>query len=204
MWGKQYKETFASLAAEKREAAEAWVNHWKETQGYITKRDQEFADYRKRLDPIYESVQPYEQYWRMQGMDPVQGVRQVLSYAEAIARDPASMIPKLAEMYGVDLPSLIQQQPYVDPEVGALKRQIQQLQAAQHQQVQSQDAQSETFGMRDHIQPFLPGSIVIQGVVGREIQGRFFLIKFNENDLKPDPPRNEPGSKFTGKVNTET
>lgn len=143
MWGKQYKEVFSQIAQtpEQRAAAEAWLNQWKETQGYITKRDQEYADYRKRLEPIYETIQPYEQYWRMQGMDSVQGIRQVLSYAESLARDPAGMIPKLAEMYGVDLGQLIQQQPYVDPEVQTLKQQLQQLQASQIQAQQAQAAQ---------------------------------------------------------------
>ena len=115
MWGKPYQDTFTALAAEKREAAEAWVNQWKESQGYITKRDQEFADYRKTRDPIYDRIAPYEQYWAQQGMSAEAGVSQLLSYAQALATDPQAMIPKLAQMYGVDLHSLVAEQPYVDP-----------------------------------------------------------------------------------------
>lgn len=140
MWGKQYKELFSQIAQtpEQRAYAEAWLNQWKETQGYITKRDQEFADYRKRLDPIYERIAPYEQYWAMQGMTAEQGVTQLLSYAEALARDPAGMIPQLAQMYGVDLQQLVQEQPYVDPEVAALKQQLAELQQAHYQREQYQ------------------------------------------------------------------
>ena len=153
MWGKPYKDTFTALAAEKREAAEAWVNQWKESQGYITKRDQEFADYRKRLDPIYERIAPYESYWAQQGMSPEMGVSQLLSYAQALATDPASMIPKLAQMYGVDLHSLVAEQPYVDPQVQALQQQIQQMQQAQHQQ--QQYAQQQQYnGLTEQVQAF--------------------------------------------------
>ena len=56
-----------------------------------------------------------------------------MTYAEALAKDPAGMIPKLAEMYGVDLQSLVAEQPYVDPQVSALQQQLQQLQQAQTQ-----------------------------------------------------------------------
>lgn len=143
MWGKQYKDVFGKIAGspDHRDVAEAWVNHWKETQGYITKRDQEYAAYRQRFDPIYERIRPYEQYWQMQGMTAEAGVTQLLSYAEALARDPASMIPQLAQMYGVDLNQLVQQQPYVDPEVQTLKQQLQQMQQAQQQSVQQQQYQ---------------------------------------------------------------
>jgi hypothetical protein len=49
--------------------AESWHGLWKEQQGYVTKKEQEYADYRKRFDPIGELVSPYEGYWKMQGMD---------------------------------------------------------------------------------------------------------------------------------------
>lgn len=145
MWGKQYKEVFSQIAQtpEQRAAAEAWLNQWKETQGYITKRDQEYADYRKRLDPIYDVVKPYEQYWHQQGMDTVSGVRQLMSYAEALAKDPASMIPQLAQMYGVDLQSLVAEQPYIDPQVQALQSQLQQMQQAE--QMRAQQIQQQQF-----------------------------------------------------------
>lgn len=143
MWGKPFKESFAALAGnpEHRAHAEAWANQWKETQGHITRRDQEFADYRKRLDPVYGAIQPYEQYWAQQGMTTETGVRQLLAYAEALARDPASVIPQLAQMYGVDLQQLVAERPYVPQEMVALQQQVQQMQqAAQWQQQQQQQS----------------------------------------------------------------
>lgn len=147
MWGKPYKETFAQIAGnpEQRAVAEKWLEQWKETQGYVTRKDQEFADYRKRLDPVYGAIQPYEQYWAQQGMTTETGVRQLLSYAEALARDPASMIPRLAQMYGVDLQQLVAEQPYIPQEMVALQQQVQQLQQANMMQ---QQQQQQTFHAR--------------------------------------------------------
>lgn len=119
----------------------------------MTRKEQEYADYRKRLDPIYEVVKPYEQHWQMQGMDTVSGVRQLMTYAEALARDPASMIPKLAEMYGVDLQSLVAEQPYVDPMVQTLQQQLQQVQS-QFQQHQQYAQQQQYARLNQEIQAF--------------------------------------------------
>ena len=140
MWGKPYKETFAQIAGnpEQRAVAEKWLEQWKETQGYVTRKDQEFADYRKRLDPVQAVYAPYEQYWGQQGMSTEMGLRQVLSYAEQLARDPGGTIMQLAGMYNVDLQQLVAEQPYIPQEMVALQQQIQQLQQANMMQQQQQ------------------------------------------------------------------
>lgn len=155
MWGKPYKETFAQIAGnpEQRAVAEKWLEQWKETQGYVTRKDQEFADYRKRLDPVYGAIQPYEQYWAQQGMTTETGIRQLLSYAEALARDPASTIQQFAQMYGVDLQQLVAEQPYIPQEMVALQQQIQQLQHANQQQ-QYQQQQSFHARLGEEIRAF--------------------------------------------------
>lgn len=146
VWGQPYKETFSQLAQspEQRAVAERWLEQWKETQGYITKRDQEYADYRKRLDPIYQHIQPYEQYWQMQGLSAEQGVGRLMAYARALEENPAGMIPQLAQLYGVDLQQLVQEQPYQDPEVAALRQQIAELQQAQSAWSQQQQQQQQS------------------------------------------------------------
>lgn len=72
----------------------------------------------------------------MQGMDTVSGVRQLVSYAEQLARDPKATIPQLAKLYGIDLQSLVAEQPYVDPQVAQLQSQLEQLQRQQHMSLQ--------------------------------------------------------------------
>lgn len=143
VWGQPYKEVFSQLAQtpEQRAVAEKWLEQWKETQGYITKRDQEYADYRKRLDPIYQHIAPYEQAWQMQGLSAEQGVSRLMAYARALEENPASMIPQLAQMYGIDLQQLVQEQPYQDPEVVALRQQLAEVQQAQQSWTQQQQHQ---------------------------------------------------------------
>lgn len=72
----------------------------------------------------------------MQGMDTVSGVRQLVSYAEQLARDPKGTIPQLAKLYGVDLGNLVAEQPYVDPQVAQLQSQLEQLQRQQQMSLQ--------------------------------------------------------------------
>ena len=84
MWKQPYRDAFGKYAAnpEYRDLLTKWQEHWKEQQGYVTRKEQEYADYRKRLDPLHETIKPYESYWAQQGMDSVSGVRQLISYAE--------------------------------------------------------------------------------------------------------------------------
>ena len=155
MWKQPYRDAFGKYAAnpEYRELLSKWQEHWKEHQGEFTRKSQEYADYRKRLDPIYEVVKPYESYWQMQGMDTVSGVRQLVTYASELARDPAGMIPKLAQMYGVDLASLVAEQPYVPQEVLSLQQQLQQVQG-QFQQLTQYQQQQQYARLNQEIQAF--------------------------------------------------
>ncbi len=140
MWKQPYRDAFGKYAAnpEYRELLTKWQDHWKESQGYITQRDQEFASYRGRLEPIAQLIQPYEQYWASQGLSPDQGVRSIMAAYQAMNQDPQGTLLRLAQQYGVDLQSALAEQPYVPAEVRALQEQIQQMQQAAQQQQQFQ------------------------------------------------------------------
>lgn len=133
-----------------------------ETNKYTTQRDQEYADYRKRLDPLYETVKPYEQRYALQGMTVQQGIGQLLELADFIGKDPDAAFPWLAQTYrpkdankalatlaqhwGADLQQVGYEQPYIDPTVSALltplQQEMQQMRGYfQQQQAQQQQAQ---------------------------------------------------------------
>ena len=130
-----------------------------ETNGYVTKRDQEFADYRKRLDPVYSILQPYEQRYRLQGQSLEQGVSQLFEAAELLGsnpdaafpwlagtyrpRDPQSAINQLAQQWGVDLNSVLSEQPYIDPTITSLLTPLQQQVQQLTQRLTQQDQQSQ-------------------------------------------------------------
>lgn len=143
-WDAKYKETFSKLAGhpEYRTAAEAWVNQYKESQGYLTKKEQELADFRKQFDPIKEVLSPYEQYWQRQGMDTRQGLSQLLSWGQALSSNPQQTLMELAKLYNVNLQEALSGQPYIDPQVQTLQQELQQLrQTLTQQQTSAQQEQ---------------------------------------------------------------
>lgn len=143
IWKQAHRDIFGRFASdpERRELLQAWQDQWKESEGHLTRKQQEFADFRRNAEPLLEVIKPYSQYWAQQGMNPAQGITQVLSYAEALANNPAAVLPQLAEMYGVDLRQLVAEQPYVDPEVAALKRQLAEIQQERQSWAQQQQHQ---------------------------------------------------------------
>ena len=136
---------------------------------YTTQRDQEYADYKKRLDPLYDVIKPYEQRYALQGMSLNQGVQQLFQVAELLAAKPDEAFPWLAQTYrpqdankalsslaqhwGVDLTQLGYEQPYVDPSVTALlnplQQQVQQMQGYFQQQQAHQRQQQEASVLQE-------------------------------------------------------
>lgn len=155
MWGPKYKEVFSKLAGtpEQREYAEAWLNHYKEQQGYTTKKEQEAAELRKQFDPIREVLSPYEGHWQRQGMDTRQGLSQLLGWGQALASNPQQTLMELAKLYQVNLAEAVQAQPYVDPAYQKLEQQYAQLQQ-QLQQVQQYPQQQQQAQMLQQLKAF--------------------------------------------------
>lgn len=155
MWGPKYKEVFSKLAGtpEQREYAEAWLNHYKEQQGYTTKKEQEAAELRKQFDPLKEVLQPYEGHWQRQGMDTRQGLSQLLGWGQALASNPQQTLLELAKLYQVNLAEATAAQPYVDPAYQKLEQQYQQLQQ-QLQQVQQYPVQQQQTQMLERLKAF--------------------------------------------------
>lgn len=130
---------------------------------YTTQRDQEYADYRRRLDPVYQVLQPFEQRYALQGVPIHQGVQQLFQAAELLNTDPDTAFPwlagayrprnpveainQLANAWGIDLNQALQDAPYVDPTVTALlsplQQQVQQMQQAMYQQQQYAQQQQQ-------------------------------------------------------------
>ena len=104
-WGKGAKESWQALHGYEGSRAhlEALRNQWGETQKYVTQQEQARAALERQYNPISELLSPYAQSWAQQGMSPDQGLRQIMSYAKALAENPQQTLLQLAEQYGVDL-----------------------------------------------------------------------------------------------------
>ena len=144
-----------------------------ETNQYTTKRDQEFAEYRRSVDPVYSVLRDLEPSYRMQGMSLEQGVSQLVEGAKFVATNPDQAFPFFAGMYrpqnpaeavmgiakqwGVDLGQLSQEQPYIDPTVQALLTPLQQKLAhiesitAQQEQAARQQAHQQQIQLQQAV-----------------------------------------------------
>lgn len=160
-WKPEARDALGKFAsnAEYKSSFDPLFKQLEETNGYITRTQQEHSDYKRRVDPLYDIVRPYEQRYALQGMTTSQGIGQLLQVAELLAEKPDEAFPwlagnykpqdankalaSLAQQWGVDLQEVGYNQPYEDPSVAALKQQINQmsgyLQAQQGQQQQAQE-----------------------------------------------------------------
>lgn len=165
MWKPEARDALGRFAtnAELKAHYGPIASQMEEINGYQTRRDQEFAEYRKRTDPIYGILAPYEQRYRLQGQTLEQGVSQLIGAAEFLGsdpdqafpwlaqtyrpQDPAGAIRQLAQSWGVDMDSVMQDAPYVDPTVSAmlspLQHELQQLRGYVQQQQVGQQQQVE-------------------------------------------------------------
>jgi hypothetical protein len=147
-WGQEAKEAWKALHGYKegRSHLERVHKQWGQTQGYLTKVEQERAQLRKQFEPLNEFLQPYSQQWAAQGMDTLGGLRQIMAFRDGLERDPQATMLQIAKMYGVDLGKMIEDQPYVPPEVQQLQQEFARVQEAQRQtQMQLQQSQQQQY-----------------------------------------------------------
>ena len=154
-----------------------------ETNQYTTRRDQEFAEYRRNVDPLYKVLRDLEPSYRMQGMSLEQGVGQLVEGAKFVATNPDQAFPYFAGMYrpqnptdalvgiakqwGVDLGKIGYEQPYIDPAVQALLTPLQQKLA----QIEQMTAQQEAAGRQQaHQQQIQLQKAVVEKLASLETQ----------------------------------
>jgi len=153
-FSKEHKEYFGKLQDLKggRDYAEQWSNQYNEHQKYISTKSQEIADSKRDLDTFQQynkALQPLDSHWKKNGINPAMGLAQMAHYGQMMYNDPKALIMELAQSSNVDLNTLLDEQPYVDPVVDERMRTLeQQLQQSQQvigqfqQGMQNQSAQA--------------------------------------------------------------
>lgn len=176
-WTKQWKP-------ESVKAAEYIANHpemsahWKALEAQVDdiygrngRTENELGRWRQQFGPVNDMLAPYVQAWQMQGMTPHQGLGQLLAYQDALARDPDTTLPQIAQMFkprdaakvlqalsqawGTDLGQVAQGAPYVDPQVqqmvSPLMQELQALKAQtfQRDQMEMQNRQRQMLAQID-------------------------------------------------------
>jgi hypothetical protein len=156
------------VATERPEPPKSWKAdqraHWDkldpEVAKYIHQREQEsqrgFDDYRAKVEPIVQSIQPHMDELRQQGVQPEVVVRDLLYTRKLLATgDEATKLQTLvnvAHAVGIPLQQMLQQsaalpqhmQQHIDPSVMAAQQRARDLenQMAQHQQQQNAQIQA--------------------------------------------------------------
>jgi len=134
-WKKPSREKMRALA-ELEGAGDLLPDVFKEIEDrydYSGKQQAEFDKYRKRWDPYGQVIEPLEQRFQLQGVDPRAGLQQMVAVSDYLQRDPdqammwlaqqfkprdvKAFVQNLAQQYGVDLGGIAQSQPWVDPAI---------------------------------------------------------------------------------------
>lgn len=139
-WSSDEKETFKSLTPE---AQQILLTKEKQFQQGYQERAQSISD-------IEKAIEPYKQTLAYMGIDEGTAVRTLFSTYQRMMSDPANGILQLAQQFGI-MDQLRQQfapdtdDEFVDPEIKALRQQVQELQGnlGQFQQQTVQGQQQE-------------------------------------------------------------
>ena len=141
-WSEEYQSAFNKVD---RDTQEAWLEQHKHFQRGFDSMSQEYKQYRDQYSP-YEgalrTIRESEPYWQAQGMGVEQGIGQLVQWGRYLAQSPADALPQIAKLYGVELDSLVAEQPFLTAE----DRQRDQAMSAQEQrlnQMQQQLQQQE-------------------------------------------------------------
>lgn len=140
-WSQDVKDAFEKVDPE---GQQAWIDQHKTFQrGYneLVESNKEAVEFQQEYSEVGKTLKEFEPLWRAQGMNVAQGVGQLTQWAYALASNPSEVLPQLAQMYGVELGELENDnKPYVAPEDKARDARMNQLEG----RLQQQDAAQAT------------------------------------------------------------
>lgn len=136
-WPEEIREAFGAIPPQ--------LQHW-----YVNTARHMQADYTRKTQAIAQEKQqiqraqanyaeldritaPYEQQWALNGMSKPQAISQLIALSNFATNDPKGFIQYFANLRGVDLQQLNEQQEYVDPQVAALRQPLAEVQARLNQ-----------------------------------------------------------------------
>lgn len=134
-WNKDTRAAVEAMLGQPdgRKWADSIRKQWDEHDGRYRTTQAERDRYRSQADRWQQAIQPYEQQYRMLGMDPYAGVQQAIAWQAAIHQNPQQTLAQLAQMYGIQLGGQpAEDEPYVDPYVKQMKHEYDQ----KHQRVE--------------------------------------------------------------------
>lgn len=143
----------AKVAAMPKDVQATFIENTKHFQADYTRKTQAIAEERKQYEQFDQVLAPHRHAWRQAGISEPQAIHNLLAAESYLNRDPQNGLRKLAKHYSVDLSALADGQEAVNPELAALRQEVQQLRgymtesqrAQQEQASASLASQIETF-----------------------------------------------------------
>lgn len=109
-WSKEMKEAFAELPTDK--AKEVMLEQYKNMQADYTKKTTEVADERRYNKQIKDIFEPHREHLKMLGIpNEVEAIKRLVELDMFARKDPAGYVKYVSKGLGVDLESLIFDEP---------------------------------------------------------------------------------------------
>lgn len=157
-WPEEIREAFGAIPPQ----LQHWyVNNARHMQADYTRKTQAIAQEKQQIQRAQANyaeldriTAPYEQQWALNGMSKPQAISQLIALSNFATNDPSGFIQYFANLRGVNLQQLNEQQEYIDPQVAALRQPLSEVQArlnqfeqhyAQQQQMQQHQQYQSAF-----------------------------------------------------------
>ena len=144
-FSKDNKSMFAKMQEneDSRGYAKAWHEQHTTDQEFINSKLAESSNYKRDLDAYNQAFEPLHGVWASKGMNPQMGAAQLAHLGNMITNDPEQLMKEIAQKNNIDLNKMVEDQPYVDPQVAQLQQQVQEMQMQSQQQYQYQQNQQQ-------------------------------------------------------------
>lgn len=185
-WPQQEQQFFRQMPPAMQHAYMQRVRH---IVSDYTRKTQEIGQVRQRYAGIDRVIGQRERAWAMNGVSPEQALNQIFALSDFAAEKPEDFIRYFAEQRGIDLGTIGSgasgdqntQQGYVDPELLAVRRQVQELQRnLQHSQQTEKQRQEQAKRAAYEQQLARTTEMVNQFASQTDKNGRLLYPFFNE------------------------
>lgn len=146
-WKAEYKDGFSGMS---RPQQDLWLQREKEFEQGYQQRGRELNQAKQFVNELHGIIEPVVNDWARQGLKPDAGIRRAIALEQALRDNPAETLISLAQERGVDLQQSWAQQPYEDPAIQEMRKQITELKREREQgQARQEEAQREDYA-RQH------------------------------------------------------
>jgi hypothetical protein len=141
-WKEEYRESFSGMS---RPQQDKWMEREKEFEHGMQAKAAELNQVRGSLQDVQEAVSPFVKSWQMKGVTPFAGLTRALALADELDTNPQQALVNLARERGVNLETAIQDAPYEDPQLAAVRRELQEMREQQESAQQTQSRETHQY-----------------------------------------------------------